>query len=208
MLNIKKVLPIIIITILTAIHPTNAQNNNNNTTTQLQNKLIGTTANSTITQNLTLVNVEFFNNDNILQKGEIVIHKKLADDIVVIFEFIKENKIPVEMVVPIKFDRPNGNTSMANLNNTYSFHHRKKANAKSLSMHSYGTAIDINPFNNPYISPKGDTIPSGATYTPKTDPKSLHKSHPLVLKFKKLGWTWGGDWITIKDYMHFQKHIQ
>ena len=191
--------------LLTTIIGSYAQDNN---PTLLQNHLIGTTADNTITQNLTLVNVEFFNSENKLQKGEIVIHKKLADDIVEIFGFVKEKRIAIEMAIPIKFDRPNGNTSMDKLNNTYSFHHRNKANAKSLSMHSYGTAIDINPFNNPYISSKGDTIPAGATYTPKTDRKSLHKSHPLVLKFKELGWTWGGDWNTIKDYMHFQKHVQ
>ena len=197
---------ILIITLFVGLQTINAQNSEGEI--RLRVALEGTTAPLPITQNLTLINVEFFDYSGALQKGEIVIHKKLAGDLVEIFGFIKENKIPVEMAKPIKFDLPGGNTTMARLNNTYSFHHRNKANAKSLSRHSYGTAIDINPFNNPYVSPKGDTIPKGATYLPKTDARSLYKLHPLVAKFEELGWTWGGDWVTIKDYMHFQKNVE
>ena len=170
--------------------------------------LVGTTAPKSVTDKLTLIDVEFYDNNNVLQRGTLVAHKALANDLTSIFEYIKQERIPIEMVEPIKFDLPGGNTSMAKLNNTYSFHYRQKAAAKSLSLHSYGTAIDINPYNNPYISPTGDTIPKGATYHPTTDPRSLHKNHPLVLKFKQMGWTWGGDWTSIKDYMHFQKRLQ
>jgi hypothetical protein len=28
-----------------------------------------------------------------------------------------------------------------------------------------------------------------------------------VKLFKKLGWTWGGDWKSTKDYQHFEKKI-
>ncbi len=193
---------------LSVITAKSQENNSAAQNIELHELVTGTTAPQSIIDNLALINVQFYNANNTLQTGKIIVHKQLANDLIEIFEFIKENKLPVEMVAPIKFDLPGGNTSMNRLNNTYSFHYRQKAAAKSLSLHSIGTAIDINPFNNPYISTKGDTIPKGATYNPTTDQRSLHSKHPLVLKFKQMGWVWGGDWKYTKDYMHFQKRLK
>lgn len=57
------------------------------------------------------------------------------------------------------------------------------------SYHSYGVACDINWDNNPFVS-------SG---TAKYDmPKGY------VDAFHDHGWTWGGNWSSVKDYMHFE----
>lgn len=170
--------------------------------------IIGSTAPKEILNTLTIIEVKFFDYNGVEQMGKIVTHRALAADLVKLFKFAYSEKIPIEMVHPIICDLPDGNTSMAHLNNTYSFHYRNKVKKSNLSQHSYGMAIDINPFNNPYISPRGDTIPHGATYTPVTDARSLDKNHPLVKKFKSLGWVWGGDWSQVKDYMHFEKRVE
>lgn len=129
----------------------------------------------------------------------------LVDKVKEILEYIKAIKYPLDMVIPIKFDLPNGITTMANLNSTYEFHYRTMVSSKTkLSSHSLGHAIDFNPFNNHYISIEGNVKPIGAKYN-TNDARTLTKNHPLVIKLKQLGWKWGGDWQTIKDYMRFEK---
>jgi len=29
----------------------------------------------------------------------------------------------------------------------------------------------------------------------------------VVKTFKRLGWTWGGEWKSLKDYQHFEKVV-
>ena len=73
------------------------------------------------------------------------------------------------------------------------------------SQHAFGLAVDINPFQNPYI--KDDVVlPELATsYTDRTDEKpGMHvEGGPAVAAFDEIGWGWGGRWRTLKDYQHF-----
>ncbi|MFR9524550.1 MAG: M15 family metallopeptidase [Rikenellaceae bacterium] len=171
----------------------------------LSEAIEGTTAPDSIIKELVIVDVEYFSTDSLLHRGQIVVTRKIEQEVRAIFEYIKEIKYPVESVIPIKFDLPNGNTSMAGLNNTYSFHYRTKAGGSgNLSQHSLGLAIDFNPFDNPYISKNGKVIPSGGTYDPSKR-EALTKECDLVKKFISLGWTWGGNWKGTKDYMHFER---
>lgn len=57
------------------------------------------------------------------------------------------------------------------------------------SYHSYGVACDINPGSNPF------TYDSSASY-------DMPRSY--VEAFHDHGWTWGGSWNSVKDYMHFE----
>ena len=71
-----------------------------------------------------------------------------------------------------------------------------------MSEHAKGLAIDINPFNNPYISRNKKIYPSGASYD--NDLKGTINPNSNIIKFfKEIGWKWGGDWIYSKDYQHF-----
>ncbi len=167
----------------------------------------GTTAPDSIIKELVIVDVEYFSTDSLLHRGQIVVNRKIEQEVRQIFEYIKSIKYPVESVMPIKFDLPGGNTSMAGLNNTYSFHYRAAAgNSKSLSRHSRGLAIDFNPFDNPYISKNGKVIPEGSSYDP-TKSEALTRESDLVKRLISLGWTWGGNWSNSKDYMHFERRL-
>jgi hypothetical protein len=65
--------------------------------------------------------------------------------------------------------------------------YRLMRGGNSLSIHSYGAAIDLDPARNGL----GDQTPRFANF-------------PEVLKaFRDEGWTWGGDWSR-KDGMHWQ----
>ena len=70
-----------------------------------------------------------------------------------------------------------------------SFNYRLIRGGNSLSMHSYGCAVDFDVEHNPM----GRLSPDG-----------YHANSPLVLAFKREGWTWGGGWKSRPDPMHFQ----
>ena len=72
----------------------------------------------------------------------------------------------------------------------------------SVSHHSYGTCIDINFDENYYCYPSGEAI-TGSFWKPYENPFSITPDGSVVKNFKKYGWTWGGDWTNLKDYMHF-----
>lgn len=167
----------------------------------------GTTAPDSIIKELVIIDVEYLSTDSLLHRGQIVVNRRVEQEVRQIFEYIKSIKYPVESVIPIKFDLPNGNTSMAKLNNTYSFHYRTTASgSNNLSKHALGLAIDFNPFDNPYISKDGKVIPEGSTYDP-TKREALTKECDLVKRFISLGWIWGGSWEDRKDYMHFERRF-
>ncbi len=67
------------------------------------------------------------------------------------------------------------------------YNFRLMRNGRSLSMHSWGCAIDLDPVRNPYNS------------------KSHHfkEGDIVVTAFKRVGATWGGNWRS-PDSMHFQ----
>ena len=73
------------------------------------------------------------------------------------------------------------------------FNIRNKRGARSLSLHSWGIAIDMNPLDNQFKKTRAQMIAAGKT--PFTD--------GFVKCFKDAGFDWGGDWRT-PDLMHFQ----
>ena len=63
-----------------------------------------------------------------------------------------------------------------------------------LSMHSFGTAIDVNPAVNGLYYMHDGRNPQSPYYLPDE----------VIDIFKKYGWVWGGDWDEYVDTMHFQ----
>ena len=89
-------------------------------------------------------------------------------------------------------------------NDIVALHCRATTGGTSWSAHAYGVAIDVDPFNNPYE--KGDVAAGSRIVVPRPllaaarhDP-----AHSLVVReFARIGWSWGGDWSSLKDYQHF-----
>jgi hypothetical protein len=92
-------------------------------------------------------------------------------------------------------------------NNTSGFNYRKVANKDKLSNHSFGFAIDFNPFQNPAVYSDGTSSPKGSKYD-KSKKGTISSETFIAQEFKKLGWTWGGDWVSMKDYQHFEKVLK
>lgn len=158
---------------------------------------------------LSYVKVLYWGFDDKKHTGELIVHKKVAEEITQIFKELYEAKFAIEKMRLIDEYEANDDLSMAD-NNTSAFCFREVTGKKgTLSKHSYGIAIDINPVQNPYV--KGDRISpeAGKEYI---DRKNVRKG--MIVKddicykaFKERGWIWGGEWKTLKDYQHFQKTI-
>ena len=157
-----------------------------------------------------LVPLDYLGFDGLYHRGQLVIHEALVWDVTKVFDLMLELCFPIASLIPIgdpRFlvgDQPSDDLSMA-LNNSSGFHYRYKTGQKKLSTHAKGLALDINPKLNPYI--KGEVVlPENAQYSPEQE-GSLHPQHEVVKEFKNLGWIWGGDWVSLKDFQHFEKSI-
>lgn len=155
-----------------------------------------------ILESQTLLNlpfVDFANEENI---GQLVVSEDLAGEISEIFRQIFLARFPLAQMVPIVAFGWSDDDSMA-ANNCSGFNYRLKVGKNSLSTHSFGRAIDINPVCNPYFC--GDLVlPPGAKYDVLA-PGTLTCESVAVQVFESFGWIWGGRWTTLKDFHHFEK---
>ena len=158
-----------------------------------------------IKDQLVLETVNYYGLDDMLHQGQILVNKKIAEEVIQIFEFIKQIRFPIEKVIPLSKYNWSDSKSMED-NNTSSFNFRFVSGSRILSKHANGLAIDINPKLNPYVK-KGKMIPANAVYD-STSVGTLTQNSELVKEFKRRGWSWGGDWKSLKDYQHFQKELE
>ncbi|MFT4143512.1 MAG: M15 family metallopeptidase [Mobilitalea sp.] len=164
-------------------------------------------------EDLRYVKVLYFGFDDKTHEGELIVNKAIAGDIAEIFKELYEIKYPIEQMVLVDEYDADDNLSMA-ANNTSSFNYREVDGTNRLSLHSYGLAIDINPFYNPYVREiDGKTVitPAGSEeYADRSlDCKYyIRKDDAVYQAFVSRGFTWGGDWNTLKDYQHFQKKLE
>ena len=158
-----------------------------------------------IHRTLSLFTVPYVSFDDIeaVKYGQLVMHSALAEEVRAIFEELVRLRFPIARIIPVRFYDWDDDASME-ANNTSAFNYRKKPEKDELSNHSYGWALDINPRLNPFISRSNTVYPSGAVYD-LTRPGTITPDGPVVHLFKSRGWIWGGDWIEVKDYQHFEK---
>ena len=145
--------------------------------------------------------------DSKYYQGQIVVDKDLEKDVKDFFNFLLKQNFPLYKVVPVADKRFNFDDALSMaLNNSSGFNPRAIAGTKRPSNHAYGRAIDINPFQNPYIR-SGQIEPKGAIYNIE-QPGTLTVESPVVKFLKKRGWNWGGDYNDLKDYHHFEKLLK
>ena len=77
----------------------------------------------------------------------------------------------------------------------------------TFSQHASGLAVDLNPFHNPYVR-EGRVLPELATsYTDRdvVRPGMIVRGDVVTQAFADIGWTWGGDFRSLTDPMHFSR---
>lgn len=146
------------------------------------------------------------------QVGEMICNKAIATDLLEIFRDLFENQYPIEKIRLVDEYGADDDLSCAD-NNTSCFNYREVVGTNSLSKHALGLAIDLNPFYNPYITyPDGveKISPVGSEmYKDRSldDPRLIKKDDFCYNLFLSHGFTWGGEWKSLKDYQHFQKTL-
>lgn len=143
--------------------------------------------------------------------GQMVCNKQIANDLLYIFRQLYEARYPIASMRLIDDYEADDSRSMAS-NNTSCFCYRRIAGSKSLSKHSRGMAVDINPLYNPCVYVKSGRVlpPEGNKYAHDRDkrkdiPSKIDTTDLCYRLFVSRGFRWGGTWRTIKDYQHFEK---
>lgn len=157
-------------------------------------------------EDLRYLNILYWGTDHTAHKGELIVHKDIADKVSEAFFKLYRASYVIESVkLPDEFGG-NDEVSMAK-NNTSAFNARQVTNGEAWSLHAYGLAIDINPFYNPHIDEDGNILPLGAEQYADREKNFTMKISTLDYAyqvFTSLGFTWGGDWVGMKDYQHFE----
>ena len=157
-------------------------------------------------EDLRLLLVGHYNFDNKAQQGEIIVHEKVAEEILEIFQELYDHKYPINKISLAHHYNGSDDLSMAD-NNTHSFNDRLITGGKSLSHHAYGLAIDINPVQNPYVYNQIILPPMGKEFLERDEQITgiIIKEDLCYQAFISRGWQWGGDWTKPVDYQHFEK---
>ncbi|MDN4160914.1 M15 family metallopeptidase [Nocardioides abyssi] len=140
--------------------------------------------------------------------GELLVARSAADDLARVFADLWDAGFPLEQmtITPrAALDAP----PTGDGNGTGAFVCRAVTGGTSYSQHAYGLAIDVNPFQNPYVR----ELAGGRTVLPELAPSYLDRDDVrpgmitadglVVRAFARIGWAWGGDYRSLKDFQHF-----
>jgi len=153
---------------------------------------------------LRYLTVSFRGFDGRAHTGELIVHRSVAADVVTVFRRLFAAGFPIErMHVTTVEERDAAPTGDGN--NTSAFNCRSAVSTTSWSEHAYGKAIDVDPFQNPYV--KGSLVlpELAGAYADRRAlrPGMITPSGPVATAFRSVGWGWGGSWHSAKDFMHF-----
>lgn len=153
---------------------------------------------------LRYVTTAFWGFDGQPHTGELLVNAEVADAVVEVFRRLHGVRFPIEEMRITRAEEldlaPTGDG-----NNTGSFVCRPSRGTTSWSEHAYGRAVDINPFHNPYLKAEIVLPELASAYTDRADarPGMITSDGEVTTAFSEIGWGWGGNWRSNKDYMHF-----
>ena len=163
---------------------------------------------------LRLLRFNYWGFDGTVRRGPMVVHEDVAEDVLGVFGRLFRDRFPIKHIAlttefkPAEFEpRISSPRSV-----TASFNCRPVITplgpGTDFSQHSYGLAIDINPVQNPFVTADGFVRNLKARrYLDRSKrlPGMIHPGDVVVRSFAAIGWSWGGDWVGGKDYMHFSR---
>jgi hypothetical protein len=139
--------------------------------------------------------------------GRLVVMDIVADHVLQIFVRLRGLRFPVASARLMDHYDGDDDASMA-ANNTSALNVRPVAGSKTISLHAYGVAIDLNPIQNPFVTRSGRTPSAepaaGRDYLARK-PARPGMAETVVQVFAEQGFAeWGGAWNNPVDYQHFQ----
>jgi hypothetical protein len=154
---------------------------------------------------LRIIRMPHWGFDGQVHDGELVVHRDVAAAVADVFGTMFAQRFPIARMERVEAYGGDDDASMA-ADNTSAFNCREITGGGAFSNHSWGTAIDVNPLENPYV--KGDVVlpDAGATYLDRGDvrPGMIVDGDVVVTAFAAIGFEWGGHWNRLQDYQHFE----
>lgn len=150
------------------------------------------------------VEVNFHGFDGAVHRGVLVVNADVADSVARIFTELFDQGFPIRRMQPIEVYGGDDNASMA-ADNTSAYNCRRASQANApatASPHANGRAIDVNPYENPWIDSRCQCFQPDSRYgTTRTGAGVITKGGVAWTAFIREGWIWQ-DNATI-DYQHF-----
>lgn len=143
------------------------------------------------------------------REGHLVAAATEAETLLDVFAALYDAGYPIQQMRPVHEFGGRDDLSMA-ANNTSAFNCRRVGGGTRLSDHAFGTAVDINPVQNPYVTQGGTTPAAGVDFDQPAErgagvPGVIREGDAVVRAFTARGWGWGGTWRSAKDYQHFSR---
>jgi len=150
------------------------------------------------------ISMYFVGFDGQTHKGQLVVRDTATTEVVRIFNSLYNARFPVRRMQPTSVYGGSDYRSMA-ANNTSAFNCRPVAGTSRWSQHSYGTAVDLNPVQNPWVSGNAVEPAAGRKYLNRQPYRTgmVIGAGTADRAFDAEGWGWGGDWKNPIDYQHF-----
>jgi hypothetical protein len=165
---------------------------------------------------LRYVRVNFWGFDGKRSRGSIVVNASIADETAAAFTRLYALQFRIRQMKPMDSSwgknpkGPGANDYAAmEADNTSAFNCRYVGGeeaSKVYSKHAYGTAIDVNDFENPYVAGNGTVYPDRYWLSRRGSAPGVFSSSgsSAVRAFTSQGLRWGGLWAN-PDYQHFDR---
>jgi len=153
---------------------------------------------------LRLLRLSHWGFDGKVRTGRLIVHRDVARDFVQVFRDLYAARFPIRRMVPVDTYGASDFRSIE-ADNTSAFNCRYVDGTTRWSNHAFGTAIDVNPIENPYVSGGRTAHRASRPYIARTPrrPGMAYEGGALVRAFDRIDWGWGGRWTSVKDYQHF-----
>ena len=150
------------------------------------------------------VKVTFWGFDATSHTGTLVVHRRVAAQVVRVMGRLYATRFPIRRMVPVDVYGGDDFRSIE-ADNTSAFNCRAATGGSRWSEHAYGRAIDLNPLENPYVSGGSTSHSASRRYLDRSLrlPGMVHAGDAAVRAFAAEGWGWGGVWSGVRDYQHF-----
>ncbi|MFT7475212.1 MAG: hypothetical protein ACI81L_002149 [Verrucomicrobiales bacterium] len=156
-------------------------------------------------EDLRLLTISHWNYDDRASTGELVVREDFAEEIVGVFHTLFQSRFPIERMEIVDAYQGDDDLSMS-ANNTSAFNCREVAWKPGVwSNHAFGTAIDINPLVNPYVSNTQVLPREGSAFSDRSVETlgGIYPGDAVTEAMANIGWIWGGTWSSAKDWQHF-----
>ena len=164
----------------------------------------GTSAPREILDNLCLVDVRYCGFDGRRHRGQLVVHRDLAEELRELFALMERWCFPVAGVAPIVCFGWSDEASMS-ADNSSAFNYRFIAGTVRLSRHALGPGGGHQPARKPGDISRTAASSRRGVYGDPVMPGTFTEDHTVVGAFREKGWRWGGNFTHIRDYHHFEK---